>query len=158
MVKDFQHVYCFEPLESRYKYLPINCKMNNVTLYGCCLGNKTEKVNMYGGCIYNSELEGIEERLENEKKITLQPSIRLDDLNLNDVDFIKIDVEGYELPVLEGAVETLKRCKPVVCLEQNGSEEQWRGAKRNEAMDFLKTLGMKMEKQLNYQDYLFIWE
>lgn len=41
----------------------------------------------------------------------------LDSYNFEDVDVIKIDVEGYEFPVLKGAVNTITRCRPVVQLE-----------------------------------------
>ena len=37
--------------------------------------------------------------------------------NLNKIDFIKIDVEGHELNVLEGAVTTLKKFKPSMLIE-----------------------------------------
>lgn len=40
-------------------------------------------------------------------------------LGLDRVDFIKIDVEGFELDVFEGATETLQRFKPRVVLEMN---------------------------------------
>ncbi len=43
----------------------------------------------------------------------------IDSLELPRVDFIKIDVEGSELEVLEGAMSTLNRCKPVVIMEFN---------------------------------------
>ena len=41
----------------------------------------------------------------------------LDDLDLKDVAFIKIDVEGHELPVLRGAKRTLTEYRPVVLIE-----------------------------------------
>jgi len=46
-------------------------------------------------------------------------TVRLDDLLSPElpVHLVKIDVEGAELPVLEGAVQTLKRWKPHVLLE-----------------------------------------
>jgi FkbM family methyltransferase len=41
----------------------------------------------------------------------------LDSYNFEDVDVIKVDVEGYEYAVLKGAVQTINRCRPVVQLE-----------------------------------------
>ena len=41
----------------------------------------------------------------------------IDSFNLPRVDLIKIDVEGMELDVLQGAVETIKRCKPMMTIE-----------------------------------------
>lgn len=42
---------------------------------------------------------------------------RLDDLNLPDIGFIKIDVEGGELEVLAGAARLLARDRPVLLIE-----------------------------------------
>lgn len=36
-----------------------------------------------------------------------------------DVQFIKIDVEGFEAEVLKGATQTLRRCRPLVLFEEN---------------------------------------
>ncbi len=47
----------------------------------------------------------------------------LDGLNLN-VNFLKIDVEGYEPNVLRGARETIKRCKPIIVMEANHEPEK----------------------------------
>lgn len=41
----------------------------------------------------------------------------LDSFGLDGVSFVKVDVEGHEPEVLEGAVETLRRCRPVVLIE-----------------------------------------
>lgn len=46
-------------------------------------------------------------------------TIRLDDLGIEGVAFIKIDVEGWEPAVLRGASETIKRCRPLVRIEYN---------------------------------------
>jgi hypothetical protein len=113
---------------------------------------------MYSGCIYDPNKPGIDRLANDRNKRTIQPSIRLDDLHLGPIDFIKIDVEGFELPVLKGGEETIKKWRPIICIEQNGSETKWRGAKKFEAVEFLLSLGMKLEKQLNYQDYLFVWK
>ncbi len=45
------------------------------------------------------------------------PVKRLDDLHLDDIGLVKIDVEGHELAVLRGAVDTLRRNRPAVVVE-----------------------------------------
>jgi FkbM family methyltransferase len=45
------------------------------------------------------------------------PTVRLDDLELQDVRLMKIDVERHEMAVLEGARQTLARSRPVIILE-----------------------------------------
>lgn len=42
---------------------------------------------------------------------------RLDECGLQNIGFIKIDVEGHEMAVLEGAEETLQRCRPIILVE-----------------------------------------
>jgi hypothetical protein len=47
----------------------------------------------------------------------LIPTIIIDDLNLPGCDLIQLDIEGYELNALLGAVKTIKKYKPVLCVE-----------------------------------------
>lgn len=44
---------------------------------------------------------------------------RLDDMDFNKVNWIKIDVEGFELKVLEGAKDMLKRFHPKLIIENH---------------------------------------
>lgn len=50
--------------------------------------------------------------------------VKLDDEELGDVGFLKIDVEGHEEAVLRGAREMLARCSPVVMLEILGMTKE----------------------------------
>lgn len=50
------------------------------------------------------------------------PGDKIDALTLERCDLIKIDVEGTEADVIRGAVETIKRCKPVLYIENNGED------------------------------------
>lgn len=45
------------------------------------------------------------------------PRIRLDDLELTDLRFVKMDIEGHELAALRGAEETIRRDLPVIAVE-----------------------------------------
>jgi FkbM family methyltransferase len=42
---------------------------------------------------------------------------RLDDFEFTDVGFIKIDVEGHESSVIDGAIETVQTSRPVLLIE-----------------------------------------
>lgn len=67
------------------------------------------------------------------------PLLSLDSQNFKRVDFIKIDVEGIELEVLNGASKILKRSRPVMLIEQIKTDT-------NQLEQFLKDAG--------YQHYL----
>jgi len=47
------------------------------------------------------------------------PLTTLDSLDLPNCHFIKVDVEGMELNVLKGAVNTINRCKPILYVEND---------------------------------------
>jgi FkbM family methyltransferase len=47
---------------------------------------------------------------------TIVPVVPIDDLTLTP-DFVKIDVEGFEIEVLRGMTATIERCKPVFMIE-----------------------------------------
>ena len=47
------------------------------------------------------------------------PVRTLDSFGLDDVGFMKIDVEGFELEVLRGGRETINRCKPIMYIEDD---------------------------------------
>lgn len=51
------------------------------------------------------------------KTLTNIPIVTLDSKNFTNISIIKIDVEGMELQVLEGAIETIRREKPVIFIE-----------------------------------------
>ena len=48
----------------------------------------------------------------------------IDSYRFEGVDFIKIDTEGNELNVLKGAIETIKKYKPIIYYEDKGKTEK----------------------------------
>ncbi|VXB53960.1 FkbM family methyltransferase [Burkholderia sp. 8Y] len=57
-------------------------------------------------------------------KCVTVPMVSIDSLTLERVDLMKLDVEGMELDVLQGASETIKRCAPVMLVEVLKNDEQ----------------------------------
>lgn len=68
------------------------------------------------------------------------PVERIDDYKFENVGLMKIDVEGYEELVLRGAVDTIKRCSPILYLEDDRKE------KSDSLHAFLSELGYRWEE------------
>lgn len=67
------------------------------------------------------------------------PVKTLDEFNFADVGLIKIDVEGFEERVLRGAVDTIKRCRPALYIEDDRKD------KSESLHAFLRELGYSIE-------------
>lgn len=119
-------IYAFEPQKSLYHILEKNIQHNNlqhqVQLYNYGLGHremntelnsfdKTDQDPQQVGC--NKGGLGIGSGGEKIKVITL------DTLMLPGLDFMKIDVEGAEGLVIQGAQKTIETFKPIICFEHN---------------------------------------
>jgi len=85
------------------------------------------------------------------------PMVTLDSLELPDVDFIKIDCEGYEENVLRGGIETIKQYKPVIIVEQKRDMASKMGLKPLGAVLFLKTLDYKVAEEIS-GDFIMVPE
>jgi FkbM family methyltransferase len=70
--------------------------------------------------------------------------IPLDSFNLPSCDFLKIDVEGMETEVLEGAAATIARCQPVIYVENDRQDKSTR------LIRTLDAFGYKMYWHLPY--------
>jgi FkbM family methyltransferase len=67
------------------------------------------------------------------------------------IDFIKIDVEGAEYPVMQGAAETIRRCKPVIIFEFGLGASDYYGTKPEMVYDLLNgTCGLKIFTLYNW--------
>ena len=123
-----QRVHAFECNNKTYEKLRKNIqsnKINNVNLYKYGLTDK--KTNDIYIAFFNQSNTGASglsnnpmktpEYFEPLKKKQTVNMMTIDDLNLSKLDFIKIDVEGYERKVIDGAMKTINKYKPIILME-----------------------------------------
>lgn len=119
--KDFNQVICFEPLQKHIDCHKKNCKeLDNITLHECALSDSETDSIMTTNNL-NSGMATLLEPNWEDKDTVIVKTKTLDSFNLPKVDFIKIDVEGYELQVLSGGRETITKYKPKIYIEISNS-------------------------------------
>ncbi len=103
-------VYAFEPVARSRALLTKNTAATpNVEIIACALGNTEGTVNLTPDTANNSGTY----------RVTGEGSIPLRTLDSFAIDpsFIKIDVQGLDIRVLQGAVKTIEKNKPTVLFE-----------------------------------------
>lgn len=114
MAQRFAHVHAFEPSPTNFQCLQRNmAEFGNVTLYHAAVGHEV------GTCeIHNDKQRpgnsGSNYVVPGGGAILMRP---LDWYEFDGCDFLKVDVEGFELRVLEGARQLIKRFRPVISME-----------------------------------------
>ncbi len=119
-------IHAFEPNPGAIKFLKNLVRMNsleNIKLHELALSNSEGEVqlhlnNLEDADVYASMQPGRTTNYIQVQSNTLDKSLQLLGSDL-EIGFIKIDVEGFELEVLQGSEKTLRRHKPDICLEVN---------------------------------------
>lgn len=144
--RNFHHVYAFEPIPRLADVLR-GPRRKNVTVHEVALSRERGEVTlrMPVAGLGRSTIEG-KNPLANlwdptgpVTAVTVATT-RLDDYGLADVGFIKIDVEGHELDVLDGGQATIARALPVLVIEM--VDEHNPGAPKV-IIERLRTLGYR---------------
>lgn len=148
LVKLFEWVHAFEPVARHRDCFMMNVAKPNHTLYPCALGTEEKMVN-----IYTAPTSSGDSWVDGEGDI---PMRRLDDWDFMDVDFVKLDCEGYEYFALKGGEQMLMRCKPCVLVEQKSGHAQKFGLEETQAVKFLQGHGAKLRKVIS-GDYILSW-
>jgi FkbM family methyltransferase len=144
-----KRIYAFEPLREIFKILEQNIRLNGfdqVMPINAVLGAEPGKAALDLFRPANIGATSFQATSRGDYEITT-----LDALNLDKLDFIKMDVEGAQQAVLEGSRQTLARCRPVLWLELRRKLGEY-----EPTVALLESLGYRLEHSLGLNDYLFV--
>jgi len=163
-ILSYKALHLFEPSKeySDYSRTLLDGK-ENTNFYNCALGEQNCFENLYkcttGNIGWNTILtkdpkqdDGFTNHMAKEL-INLKT---LDSFNFDQVDFMKIDVEGYERSVLNGGWQTIVRHRPHIMIEVAWGTEHPEWEQNLDTYNQLFDLGYKRVEFANFtQDILF---
>lgn len=126
----FERVICFEPVAKNFEALQKNMEgYNNVELHPVGISDKTQIVKFEVQTLKCGHSKQVTEFIPDPEFELYECSlVTLDEYNFDCVDWIKVDVEGFENVVLAGSINTIQQNRPWLLLEDNGNKEyhrQW---------------------------------
>ncbi|MCB0696288.1 MAG: FkbM family methyltransferase [Chitinophagaceae bacterium] len=140
--------YAFEPIPDMYKNLVTKYKgMGNCKIYDYALSNNTGTAS-FNYVISNPSYSGLVKRKydrDNEEDTKIEVKTELLDNVLPGgymPNFMKIDVEGGELLVLEGAKKTISSAKPVIIFEHGLGASECYGSTPEKVYELLTSCGL----------------
>jgi FkbM family methyltransferase len=126
MSQRFARVIAVEPSPDTFEALSANVTAfgcTNVELHQAALGSEPGFVSLAPLDPRAEALRNTGARYVHESPGATIQRLRIDDWKLDTCGFIKLDVEGSEPLALEGALLTLRRCRPIVLFE---NKKFWR--------------------------------
>lgn len=143
-----------EPLKDNFNVLKNNVTKNSI-LYNIALGSSESEIEMYVETANNGQsssillpklhLEQYPTIIFNKREVVQMKT--LDSLNIdNNFNFINIDVQGYELEVFKGGVNTLKNVDYIMS-EINRDEVYVDCAKIDQLIKYLSNFGFTLVEE-----------
>ena len=141
-------VYTFEPQDDIFKILEKNIGLNSMgsicTAYHCGLGSENGNAKIFA---YDKDnIGGTQLAMDSSGGIEVR---RLDDFHFQNINFIKIDVEGFEFDVIKGAKELLTSQSPIIYCEIYDD-------KYEKVTALLKSYGYEVKEKVTPYDYVFV--
>jgi len=121
--KRYRKIHAFEPNPEIFPVLKKTIrKLRNVSLHRCALGDESgfSDFFVHRGHVYS----GLLIKREGYIKTIRVPVRTLDSFGFDAVGLIKIDTEGFELPILMGGIETIKRETPQLYIEIHEQDQE----------------------------------
>jgi FkbM family methyltransferase len=111
----YNNVVTYEPVPELFKVLQSNLQsLDNITLINKAVTSENKDVELF---VDINRLSMTSQMPLVESESILVPGVALDNEGHNNVGFIKVDVEGFELDVLDGAVNLIERDRPNMMVE-----------------------------------------
>ena len=134
-------LYAFEPLPEQYAALKKEFDSGNVTVINKALSDCAGKMDFYKVDNYPEE-SGLRKRVynrEDAKVGKIQVDVDVLDAYIDvfqNVNYIKLDAEGAEISILKGAVQCLKKYRPVISVEYGYPSYSVYGLEKDSLYDF----------------------
>lgn len=112
LAKYFKTVYTFEPHHENFYFLSKNCPEENIIKLNAALGSKTGFV-----CLEKLDNTNIGQFEVSKTNTGIIPMMTIDSFEFPTVDFIQLDIEGYDHEAIKGATKTIEKYKPVISVE-----------------------------------------
>lgn len=167
-------IYSFEPqyFDCLWKNINDNNLQDKINIFNYGLSNKEgflkkndinfNKQGNYGGLALTLGHNNIIENNNYYKNLDKVKIIKLDDLELQNISLMKIDVEGMELSVLQGAINTIKNNYPTIFIEiwdsncWRSNYKEYYDKNRIDIINFLVSLGYEKIWNKN-DDFIFVY-
>lgn len=143
-------VHAFEPMRLTYSLLQRNIALNslqNVTAHNAALGAEPGTAKLLSYSSGNLGMSSVS------YDGGIYPVTTIDALRLERLDFVKIDVEGAHMEVLEGGRETLRRLKPKIWIELRPNRRELQSGD-----ELLRSMGFRQARALSTTDFLYTAE
>jgi FkbM family methyltransferase len=147
LVGEKGNVIAFEPDALNFRHLLANTrKLANVTVHQLACGDKAQRIKLYLSDRFNVDHQTFDSG-EGRKSVEIQ-SISIDEyLKDNEkIDFIKIDVQGYDFYAIKGAIGTIRNSPSLIILGELWPYALNRaGVRPSEYIKLLESLGLSVE-------------
>ena len=169
-LKNIEKIYSFEPQKKKYQKLNIFSIENKIYCFNFALGNNNEiknlKINKKTSTSTFSDINNLslwykiksfilrgttKSSFIGEEKVNV---MRLDDFcadyKISNIDLLKIDTEGYEKHVLEGALNLIKEKKIKYILLEFQLSNMYNNYSTNDLENFLDNCNFKLLKKYKF--------
>lgn len=137
LADDFERVYTFEPDWQNFRCLAVNACVPHVFAARAAVGETHAGAALV---LHGKSTGGHQISKTGSGPIPMMP---IDDLPLDHCDAMFLDVEGYEIPALKGAMRMIKKHHPLLVVEEN-KHGKHRGYAYGDIERLLAPLGYKL--------------